>query len=282
MRLGVQPLGGTDGRSGMGISMRQVVWCSATLSLGAFFYVLTMEPMDERRHPRAGAIERVPPRSTLVVNICRSLGQGQLGVADRQSEALLRNYPDDLDAIFFRAIVDRKLGREDLEGERWAMLDQQTRSLDEWPKRYSLSQIGYYRAWALVATGRVMEGQALFIELADQLEASAESDDQGGLVQYNLACYRAMGGQRDAAMELLASALENGYGQDNGWWMVDPDLESLWGEARFLEIGDELIARQNEANERDGRDGHDQRVKEPDKPAATGRSGQAEAGQVVE
>jgi hypothetical protein len=259
----------------MGISMRHVVWCSATLSLGAFFYVLTMEPMDQRRNPRAAAIERVPPRNTLVTNIRRTLGQGQLLAADRQSEVLLANYPDDLDAIYFRAIVEREMGLEEQVARRWAFLDQQTASLEMWPARYSQAQIGYYRAWALVGTGRVEEGQLMFRDLADQIQQIPDPYDREGLRQYNLACYRAMGGQPDAALTHWASAVEAGYGQDGGWWMVDPDLESLQGDDRFWAIGAQLIQRENEADRRDGRreDLRDDDEPEPDKQFDEGSDG---------
>lgn len=235
----------------MGISMRHVVWCSATLSLGAFFYVLTVEPMDQKRNPRAAAIDRVPSRNTLVVNIRKSLGQGQMLAADRQSAALLENYPEDLDAIYFRAIVELALGREDLVSKLWTMLDQQTSSLESWPDRYTDLGIAYYRAWALVGTGRVDEGQAMFRALADRVDQIPGAYGNEGLRQYNLACYRAMGGEPDDAMTHWSLAVDAGYGQDSGWWMVDPDLESLQKDHdRFWEIGSRLIQMQGERDRR--------------------------------
>lgn len=253
----------------MGISMRHVVWCSATISLGAFFYVLTMEPMNQRRNPRAAAIDRVPPRATLVTNIRRSLGQGQLAVADRQSEALLANYPDDLDAIYFRAIVLRELGQEEQVAQSWAWLYRQTSRLAAWPTRYTQAQIGYYRAWALLGTGQTEEGRAMFRDLADQIEQVPNPNMSLALSQYNLACYRAMGGQGEVAMEHWARAVESGYGLDQGWWMVDPDLESLHSEDQFWAIGAQLIQREAEVNQRDerrGSNGQSSEIDEQNRP----------------
>ncbi len=234
----------------MGISMRQVVWCSATLSLGAFFYVLTMEPMDERRNPRAGAIDRVPSRQNLVINIRRSLSSGQFTAADRQADALLANYSDDLEANYLRAILDRELGRTEQEALRWARLARQTRSLVEWVNRYTPEQIAYYRAWSFWGMGRAEEGQAMFRDLADGIEASG-AGLEGGVTQYNLACYRAMGGQIDQALEHWERAVELGYGSDSGWWMADPDLEPLHADDRFWSIGAALVERRGQGEQLD-------------------------------
>ncbi len=243
----------------MGISMRHVVWCSATLSLGAFFYVLTMEPMDRSTSPRAAAIDQVPPRRTLLVNIRRHLGMGQLSPADRQADALIQNYPEDLDAIYFRTIVDRALGHQDRADAGWTMLDRATRTLESWPNRYTNTQIAYYRAWALVGIGQVEEGRAGFRQLADQIEDWASGNpeviDNSG-TQYNLACYRSMGDEPDRAIEHWDRAVALGYGEnnsDNGWWMVDPDLESLHQDNRFWVIGARLLQSRTQ----------DERVVEP-------------------
>lgn len=231
--------------------MRHVVWCSATLSLGAFFYVLTMEPIDQRRNPRAAAIDRVPPRTTLVGSVRRSLGQGQLAVADRQTEALIEHYPEDLDAIFFRAIVEQELGLGEIAARRWGQLYRQTATLVKWPQRYSQAQIMYYKAWGLIGIGQVEAGQAMFRDLADQIEQTPNPNQFEGLRQYNLACYRSMGNQTDAALGHWARAVELGYGQDSGWWMADPDLEPLHDDERFWSIGARLIQREAESERQD-------------------------------
>lgn len=227
----------------MGISMRHVVWCAATLSLGSFFYVLTLEPMDETQNPRAAALGRVTPRSAKILHVRRSLAMGQIVAAERQTLELRQQHPEDLAAVFYRAMVMEELGRGDEARSNWRVLALLTRGLDSWQQRYSREQVVYYRAWAVTGLGRLDEGQGEFERLADRLEAQYR-DEQGLIassgVHYNLACYRSMAGQLEAAMAHWERAVELGYMgsvDEQGWWAVDPDLEPLHDIERFWEIG---------------------------------------------
>ena len=58
----------------------------------------------------------------------------------------------------------------------------------------------------------------------------------GGL--YNLACYWALAGEIDRAMEYWKGCVEGGYdlGTEGGWWRVDPDFEDLRLDTRFWEF----------------------------------------------
>ena len=239
--------------------MRHVVWCSATLSLGAFFYVLTLEPMDEKRTPRAAAMNQTASRATLITQIRRSLAVGQINTAERQSIELLEHHPEDLGAVFYRALAHQEMGQDEEARSRWAVLAQMTLGLESWVQRYSSRQVQYYRAWGLTGLGKTEAARALFAQIADDLEDS--SRDGGGEilasgVHYNLACYRSMAGEPERAMSHWRSAIELGYAQnnnDNGWWMVDPDLESLHGDDRFWEIGMESYEHGvRDARERSG------------------------------
>lgn len=232
----------------MGIGLRHVVWTSAACSLGAFFYVLTLEPMNQREMPRAGAIDRVPGRGTLVLHIRNSLANGQLSTADRQSRELLSHHPEDLDAAFYRALTMRAIGRDREAHTYWVMLENLTEGLTGWSGRYTREQIDYRRAWALWGMGREEEARALFNTIADRIiEAHGGSPEQitDAFVHYNLACYRAMGGEHDRALRSFARAVEHGYGagSDSGWWMVDPDLEALHSDDRFWLIGSRIHER---------------------------------------
>jgi len=233
----------------MGISIRHVFWCSATLSLGAFVYVMALEPIDPVRNPRAGALNRIPSRQMLIGQVRRALAEGQMSRADRLSDELLGQNPEDLAAMFYRAIVSRALGHDDEAGEFWAVLSDQMESLDSWTNRYSMAELSYFRGWAMIGTGRIEAGRSAFMDLSDTLEARSKNKDGQILdpgVHYNLACYRAMGGQPERAMEHWRASVENGYGQglsgDGGWWMVDPDLEVLHSDDRFWVIGSVLLS----------------------------------------
>jgi len=232
----------------MGIGLRHVVWTSAACALGAFFYVLTLEPMDQTKMPRAGALDRVPPRGTLVHHIKSSLANGQLSAADRQSRELLAHHPEDLDAAFYRALVMRAIGRDREAHTYWVMLGELTEGLMGWSGWYTTEEIAYRRAWALWGMGREDEARALFNSIADRIiEAHGGSPEQvtDPLTIYNLACYRSMGGRPERALEHFARAVELGYDNDRigDWWMTDPDLEALHGDDRFWIIGSETHQR---------------------------------------
>ncbi len=204
-------------------------------------YVVGFAPMDEVANPRAGALDRVPVRSTMIHTIRRSLALEQLATADRMADVLVKHNPEDPSAYFWRATVDTKLGDGESALGNWIRLDRLMQGLNAWSGRYSVRELDYFRAWAKMGIGEIEQGQALFRKVADDLEARSdlESDrlDELRIVHYNLACYRAMGGEVESAMEHWRLAVELGYGQDSGWWAADPDLEPLHGDDRFGAIG---------------------------------------------
>lgn len=229
--------------------MRHVVWCAATLSLGSFFYVLTLEPMDETQNPRAAALGRETPRGTQVLHIRRSMTMGQLAAAERQSRELLRQHPEDLSAVFYRALVMDELGHTGEARSNWALLGLLTRGLESWENRYTQEEVEYFRAWSLIGRGRIDAGQRVFGRLADDLAAGSRNGE--GLiassdVHYNLACFRSMAGQFEAAMFHWERAVDLGSlgnGIEQGWWAVDPDLKPLHEIERFWEIGSRGMGR---------------------------------------
>ncbi len=236
-----EPEAAIDGKWCMGIGIRHVVAVSAALGAGAFVYVVGFAPMDEVANPRAGALGRVPARATMINTIRRSLAFEQLAAADRAADMLVEHNPEDPGAYFWRATVDMKLGDVESALGSWVRLDRLMQGLSAWTERYSAGELDYFRAWAKVGIGEIEQGQAIFRKVADDLEARSdlESDhsDQLRIVHYNLACYRAMGGEIESAMEHWALAVELGYGRDSGWWAADPDLEPLHGDDRFWTIG---------------------------------------------
>ncbi len=226
----------------MSINIGHVVAISLGLGVGAFVFVVGFAPMNETVNPRAGALDRVPVRRTIINTIRRSLALEQLAAADRMTDVLVEHNPEDPSAYFWRATVDMKLGDVESALGSWVLLDRLTQGLSSWVERYSAEELDYFRAWAKIGIGEIEQGQAIFRKVADDLEA--RSDLESGLpavlsgVHYNLACYRAMGGDVESAMAHWELAVELGYGRDSGWWAVDPDFESLHGDDRFWAIGE--------------------------------------------
>ncbi len=220
----------------MGMTIRHVVLISATLSVGSFVYMVGFSPMDESVYARAGAIDQVPGPSRLIITIRRSLAQGQLKTADRMADVLVEHNPEEPSSFFWRALVYRQMGEDESALEWWTMLDDQLTTLGSWPNRYSASQLDYFRAWGKFGIGEVEESQTIFLKIATDLEErsggeTGEVTDPG--VLYNLACYRSMGGELEAALGHWTRALKLGYALDDGWWAADPDLEPLHEDSRF-------------------------------------------------
>ena len=137
-------------------------------------------------------------------------------------------------------MVDIELGEEGALLGNWWMLDDELDGSNEWEGRYTDAQLDYYRAWAKLGVGELEQSRALFGKIADALEAGALNAD--GIVMnvgvlYNLACYRAMGGEIEVAIGHWERAIELGYSQDNGWWTADPDLKGLHDDDRFWDAG---------------------------------------------
>jgi tetratricopeptide (TPR) repeat protein len=228
----------------MGIQVRHVVWTSAALSMGAFIYVVTLEPMDERQHPRAVAIEQAPYFSDLQSNVISSLASGQNERAITQARELVSAYPTDIRSSFYLALTHRQMGNKDESRRVWTQIINYLEWTDD---SIGTSENIYYYAWAIRETGEFEASQAIFGQIADQYALlTKDGDDEWGGYgagdHYNLACYRALAGDLDLAMEHWSFAVELGFGggASNQWWTVDPDLEPLHEFDRFWELGSQI------------------------------------------
>lgn len=278
----------------MALSMRHIVWFSATLSLGSFLYVLAIAPMEGVTGPHALESDRgVYSRRDLIAMTRNAIAQGQLMGADRAANRLINTHPNDPEAVFYRAIVDRELGREAESVAYFGRLGSMLEGRDASSEFDYTQSLDYLRAWSRLGVGAVREGQAMFARLSDDLEAqggpieltgtqsgtrsgpqsetrpdvppdprhdpeSSSGRVLGSVDQYNLACYRALAGQPERALEHWRRAVELGYGRsggDRGWWKSDPDLQSLTGLPEFWAIAEPLI--NDRRGKRDGRNDSD-------------------------
>jgi adenylate cyclase len=69
-------------------------------------------------------------------------------------------------------------------------------------------------------------------ELAERALAQDENEP---VVLYNVACFYAIEGNSDRALELLAQAVERGWG-DRAWLETDSDLDVLRADERFTAL----------------------------------------------
>lgn len=86
-------------------------------------------------------------------------------------------------------------------------------------------------------SGRFHEGLQVDLELTRLKPDDAEC-------WYNLACSQALTGDGTEALTSLKRAVEFGY-DDADWMLSDPDLASLHKHPGFIQLVDELKARQN-------------------------------------
>jgi adenylate cyclase len=73
-------------------------------------------------------------------------------------------------------------------------------------------------------------------EMAEEALARGENEP---LVLYNIACYFALSGTVDRALELLQKAVDSGWG-DRAWLETDGDLDSLRDDPRFKALLDSI------------------------------------------
>lgn len=83
----------------------------------------------------------------------------------------------------------------------------------------------YFGAQNLCLVGETKKGK----ELA---ERALGQDQDEPVVLYNVACFYALQGDVDRAIELLTKAVDHGWG-DREWLETDSDLDSLRGDGRF-------------------------------------------------
>jgi hypothetical protein len=127
----------------------------------------------------------------------------------------------------------------------------------------TLRAVLYQRGWAKRGLGRMDEARADFLRLARLMERAggggsgdsagpvfggAWRDEDGPVIRsagvrsaYDLACYWALAGRFERALDYWRVCVEGGYDLNGsgGWWRVDPDFEDLWDDERFWGIAGE-------------------------------------------
>ena len=113
--------------------------------------------------------------------------------------------------------------------------------------RYEESVIHHARACDLARMQHVCAASSLALHLAGQAAEArtaaelASNMKDSSLGSYNLACYYALAGNRDEALDHLRSSLR--LGNHDAWIAHDPDLRSLHGDPEFEVIVAEVKKR---------------------------------------
>jgi len=134
--------------------------------------------------------------------------------------------PADYQSRVFLAQAYASLGRKQEEMKaRLASLELIQRHLDMNPHDTRALYVG---ANQMCAVGDKDKG----LELA---ERALGQDDKEPVVLYNVACFYSIQGDLEQAMELLARAVELGWG-DRAWLETDSDLDPLRADPRFIAL----------------------------------------------
>ena len=143
--------------------------------------------------------------------------------AEKMFRKAIEVNPADYQAPMFLAQAYTSLGRKHDEMRvRLSALDTIQRHLEMNPHD---TRALYFGAQNLCLVGENEKG----MELA---ERALGQDQDEPVVLYNVACFYALQGDVDRAIELLTTAVENGWG-DREWLETDSDLDTLRKDSRF-------------------------------------------------
>lgn len=100
----------------------------------------------------------------------------------------------------------------------------------------------YYRGWNERAIGMAEDAGASFDTAAELLRAQQPRRMSDEVWHYNLACYEALRGNTEGGLAALERAVDLGW-SDVAWMCVDPDLELLRSDERFVSLSVRLAGR---------------------------------------
>ncbi|MCA9303072.1 MAG: tetratricopeptide repeat protein, partial [Phycisphaerales bacterium] len=224
-------------------SIRKLVWVSGLLAAGSFVYVLVFSPVPDPR-ARARASAAVGPRDQgseiwsareLDRAFRSAFAQCRYEDAERISREMVEQYTHQPVSWFDRALVMEKLDREPDAFNAWSTLMHQIGSMPGGNDQMA-AHAAYYRGWALRGMGEHEKSNEQFSEAVDLYERSLGGREPARGDAYNLACYASLAGRTDRAIGFWERALATGYSDPGFWWTMDPDLDAIRGDDRFVEI----------------------------------------------
>jgi len=215
-----------------GQALGTILALASVAALVTFVYVLGFAPIDERRSPRAAALSRPPGVISTTQRMRSLLVSGQSEHAVALGSDLVTHHPESAAARLEYAQALEIDGRTDAAREQWERL--LALEDDENAERSGRRLTLYQQARARVGIGQPERARPILLDLASSIERSEQGP--GGVNAYNLACYLALAGEHQRALEQWETALRGGFAEGSAWWRVDPDLDSIRSGARFWEL----------------------------------------------
>ena len=142
------------------------------------------------------------------------------------------------EALLFRAIASERLERPERAAEMWTRLAEASQSAIELGSQ-DPSQ-WHYLGWALNGLGDGPGARDAFRQLAERM-GEVDLESSGLLDVYNAACYLALAGREDEALDALDVVIDRAIRNprarrfDFDWMLVDPDLDGLRDHERYIE-----------------------------------------------
>ncbi len=156
----------------------------------------------------------------------------------RVSRRAIRRAPGLQDALLFWGWSEDKLEHPRGAEMVWTRLrDSARRSIAEGNRN---SDQWYYLGWGLHGLGDEPGAQRAWDELIARMR---------GVGRYNATCYLTLAGEHERALEIWERLAESGEQVDTRWAEVDPDLEAIRAQPRFVAGLESIRARQRAAAE---------------------------------
>lgn len=210
---------------------RTITIISVLLALMSFLVVLFAAPTPDRRRP---ARQATPEPSTVatIQQIRTALAENRPTTALSLAKVATEARPRNTDAWLWLAYTQSRFGDPQLANQAATQLLDILASRTVDTDQQSSNHV-YQRAWAFEVLGRTDESRTEFARAAEALDQEV-SELRNELIEYNLACYRAMAGDIDAACTHFENWVRLGGDLGRGWWAADPDLEPIREHPRFV------------------------------------------------
>lgn len=221
-----------------------VVTIAAVAGLAAAIWtVVTYQPpkneldaqrqvQDDMQRARA-AEERVGGFRNVEARLRAMWSQGQMAEAMELAREWSRGNPESVVAGYWRITLLITVG--DHERVRRVATGRLSNAIDATAERPHDPEAWYYRGWFERAMGLDEDAGASFDAAAELLRRQQPRRMPDATWHYNLACYEGLRGNTTVGLDELQLAIEAGW-NDVAWMCVDPDLVSLRGEERFVEL----------------------------------------------
>lgn len=216
----------------------------------AIWTVVTYQPPRselEEQQERDGRAERSRAIAERVGGFQRAESQvramwsnGQVAEALQLAGDWSRGNDQDVVAGYWRIALLMSTG--DLERARRVASRRASLVIARTEERPNDPEAWYYRGWYERALGMPEDAGASFDTAAELLRTQEPRRMSDEVWHYNLACYETLRGNPEDGLAALEQAVDLGW-SDAAWMCVDPDLELLRSDRRFISLSVKLVGR---------------------------------------